>query len=239
MANLTVVSKVRFFAGIAPVVLLVASPVLALAFLQFGNIPADIKDDQVASIKFAEGMDAALYKMEWGRAQPDAAQIIVDQQRRFADYLDSAVHHVYTDEQRDKIGALAREAKLTLDAFRHADPHDDVINAKMRDLHAMVSDLESADEAGLEQYADAARSRARQLAAVVIVTGILIPMVCFVVLWWLTQPMRGDLRAIRDAIENVKETPMAAEPSIASAIETIDQALNRQGFLKPNPMLAE
>ena len=239
MANLTVISKIRFFAGIAPVVLLAASPVLALAFLQFGNIPTDIKDDQVASIKYAEGMDAALYKMEWGRAQPDSAQIIVDQQRRFADYLDSAVHHVYTDEQRDKIGALAREAKLTLDAFRHADPRDDVINAKMRDLHAMVSDLESADEASLEQYADAARSRARQLAAVVIVTGILIPMLCFAVLWWLTQAVRIDFRAIRDELENVKESPAATDPSIASAIDTIDEALTREGFLKPNPMLAE
>jgi Spy/CpxP family protein refolding chaperone len=239
MANVTVVSKIRLFAGIAPVILLIASPLLALAFVQFGNIPADIKDDQVASIKYAEGLDAALYKMEWAREQPDSAQIIVDQQRRFADYLDSAVHHVYTDEQRDKIGALAQQAKVTLDAFRHADPHDEVMNAKMRDLHAMVSDLESADEAGLDQYADAASNRAHQLAAVVIVTGILIPVICFALLWRLTQSTRADLRVIRAELERVSENPAAREPSMARAIEAIDQALTRQGFLKPNPMLAE
>ena len=33
MANITVVSKIRFVAGIAPVILLIASPLLALAFL--------------------------------------------------------------------------------------------------------------------------------------------------------------------------------------------------------------
>jgi flagellar biosynthesis/type III secretory pathway M-ring protein FliF/YscJ len=239
MANITVVSRIRFLAGIAPVILLIASPVLALAFIQFGNIPADIRYNQVASIKYAEGLDAALYKMEWGSEQPDSAQIIVDQQRRFADFLDSAVHHVYTDEQRDKIGALAQQAKVTLDAFRHADPHDEVMNAKMRDLHAIVSDLESADEAGLDQYADAASSRAHQLVVIVIVTGILIPMICFALLWRLTQSARADLRAMRAELESVKENPAATEPSMARAIETIDQALERQGFLKPNPMLAE
>ena len=90
-------------------------------------------------MKYAQGMDAALYKMEWGRLQPESAQIIVDQQRRFADYLDSSVHHVYTDEQRDKIGAIAQAAKVRLDDFRHSDPHDEVMNAKMRDLHIMVN----------------------------------------------------------------------------------------------------
>jgi hypothetical protein len=239
MANVTVVSKIRLFAGVAPVILLIASPLLALAFVQFGNIPADIKDDQVASIKYAEGLDAALYKMEWGREQPDSVQIIVDQQRRFADYLDSAVHHVYTDEQRDKIGALAQQAKITLDAFRRADPHDEVMNAKMRDLHAMVSDLESADEAGLDQYADAVSSRAHQLVAVVIVTGVVIPMICFALIWRLTQNTRADLRAMRAELESVRENPAPMEPSMAHAIERIDQALERQGFLKPNPMLAE
>jgi type VI protein secretion system component VasF len=113
------------------------------------------------------------------------------------------------------------------------------MNAKMRDLHAMVSDLESADEAGLDQYADAASSRAHQLVVIVIVTGILIPMICFALLWRLTQSARADLRAMRAELESVKENPAATEPSMARAIETIDQALERQGFLKPNPMLAE
>jgi len=239
MANVTVVSKIRFLAGIAPVILLFASPLLALAFIQFGNIPSEIRDEHVAGIKYAQGLDAALYKMEWGRMQPDGVQIIVDQQRRFADYLDSAVHHVYTDEQRDKIGAIAQAAKVRLDEFRHADPHDEVMNAKMRDLHVMVNDLESADDAALDQYADAANRRARQLIAIVMVTGVLIPMACLALLWRLTQSVRTDLRAMRAELETVAEDPAAKEASIARVIEAIDQALTRQGFPKPNPMLAE
>jgi hypothetical protein len=239
MANITVVSKIRFVAGIAPVILLIASPLLALAFLQFGEIPADIRDDQVASMKYAQGMDAALYKMEWGRLQPESAQIIVDQQRRFADYLDSSVHHVYTDEQRDKIGAIAQAAKVRLDDFRHSDPHDEVMNAKMRDLHIMVNELESTDDAALDQYADAAQRRARQLVAIVIVTGVLIPLTCLALLWRMTQGVRVDLRAMRTELETIAENPAAKEASIARVIEAIDQALTRQGFPKPNPMLAE
>ncbi len=239
MANITVVSKIRFLAGIAPVILLIASPLLALAFLQFGDIPADIRDENVASIKYAQGMDAALYKMEWGRMQPDSAQIIVNQQRRFADYLDSAVHHVYTDEQRDKIAAIAQAAKPRLDEFRHADPHDEVVNAKIRDLHLLVSDLESADDAALDRYVDAASRRARQLVAIVIVAGILIPLTCFALLWRLTQGVRADLRSMRTALETIAEDPAAREITIAHVVEAIDQALTRQGFPKPNPMLAE
>jgi hypothetical protein len=239
MANVTVVSKIRFLAGLAAVILLIVSPLLALAFLQFGNIPADIKDEQVSAIKYADGLDAALYKMEWGRFQPDGVQIIVDQQRRFADYLDSAAHHLYTDEQRAKLEALAQEAKPTLDAFRHADPHDDAMNAKMRDLHVMVSDLENADDAALEQYSEAAKSRARQLLVVVLITGVVVPMLCFALIWRLTQSIRAELRTIRTEVENVADAPSAKDPIIARMIEAIDQALTTLGFPRPNPMLAD
>ncbi len=239
MANVTVVSKIRLLAGIAPVILLIASPLLALGLIEFGNIPSVIQDDQVSAIKYTQGLDAALYKMEWGRTQPDGLQIVVDQQRRFADFLDSSAHHVYTNEQRAKLQALAQEAKSTLDTFRHADPHDEVVNAKMRDLHTMVTDLENADEAALEDYADAAKSRARQLVAIVVITGIVVPMVCFALIWRLAGSIRGDLREIRATLEDLAENPAVGEASIARAIEKIDQALDRLGFPKPNPMLAE
>jgi Spy/CpxP family protein refolding chaperone len=239
MANVTVVSKIRFLAGLAPVVLLIVSPILALAFLEFGNIPSSIKEDQLAAIKYAEGLDAALYKMEWGRTQPDGVQIVVDQQRRFADYLDSASGHLYTAEQRAKLEALAQAAKPTLDTFRHADPHDEVMAAKMRDLHAMVTEVENADDVALEEYSDAAKSRARQLIALVIVTGVIMPMICFALLWGLTKSARADLRAIRTELESVAENSAAKDASIARSVEAIDQALTRLGFPKPNPMLAE
>jgi hypothetical protein len=239
MTRITIVSKIRFLAGIAPVILLIVSPLLALAFIQFGNIPYDIRDDQVASIKYAEGLDAALYKMEWGRMQPDGPQIIMDQQRRFADYLDSAVHHVATAEQRDRIAAIAQAAKPRLDEFRHADPNDVVMNAKMRDLHMMVNDLESADDVALDQYADDVNRRARELVAIVIVAGLLIPMTCFALLWWMTRGVHADLRAMREELQSLEDNPAAKEASIARVLEKIDEGLTRQGFPKPNPMLAE
>jgi len=238
MANITVVSKIRFLAGLAPVILLVASPLMALAFLEFGNIPSNIKDEQVAAIKFAEAADAALYQMEWGRFQPDGVQIIVDQQRRFADVLDSAAHRIYTEQQRAKLETLANEAKPTLDAFRHADPHDDAMTAKMRDLHTMVSDLENADDAALEEYSEAVKTRVHELMAVAVVAGIIVPMICFALIWQLSADMRNELRAIRSELENVAESAAAKEP-IARMIETIDQGLTRMGFPKPNPMLAD
>ena len=124
-------------AAIAPLVLLIVCPLVSLAFSAFGNIPATIKENQLASINNANGMDAALFKMEWGRTQPEAAQIIVDQQRRFAYMLDSAARNSYTTDQREKLQTLAQAAKPTLDTFRHSDPRDEAENAKMRDLHMM------------------------------------------------------------------------------------------------------
>jgi len=239
MANITVVSKIRFLAGLALVVLLIASPLMALAFLQFGNIPADIKDEQVAAVKFADAADIALYKMEWGRFQPDGVQIVVDQQRRFADVIDSAAHHLYTDQQRTKLEALANAAKPVLDAFRHADPHDEEMNAKLRNLHTMVSDLENADDAALEDYSNAAKARAHQMVAIAVVAGVIVPMICFALIWQLTADMRTDLRAMRHEVENVATSEAAGQSVVARMIEVSDQALTRLGFPKPNPMLAD
>jgi hypothetical protein len=239
MANVTVVSKIRFLAGIAPVILLIVSPIVALAFLEFGNVPSTIRDEQLAAIKYAQGLDAALYKMEWGRTQPDGVQIVVDQQRRFADFLDSAAHHVYTAAQRAKLEALAQAAKPALDTFRHADPHDEVMNARMRDLHTMVTELENADEAALDQFSEAVKSQAHLFIALAIIAGVAIPIVCFAVLWWMTQSLRADLRVIRAELERIAESPAAKEPSTARAIDGIDQTLARLGFPKPDPMLAD
>ena len=239
MARFTLVSKIRLLAGLAPALLLVASPLMALAFLAFAAIPSDIKDDQVAAIKYADAADAALYKMEWGRFQPDGPQIIVDQQRRFADVLDSESHHIYTDEQRAKLQALADAAKPTLDAFRHADPHDDEMIAKMRDLHTMVNDLENANDAALDDYSAAVKTRAHEFVAVAIVAGVIVPMVCFALIWQLCADLRTDLRAMRAEVESVADSAEAKQPLVARMIEAFDKALARMGFPKPNPMLAD
>jgi len=239
MTNVTIITKIRFFAGLAPVILLVVSTLVALALLDFGNIPSTVKEEHLAAIKYADGLDIALYKMEWGRTQPDGVQIVVDQQRRFADYLDSASGHLFTAEQRAKLDALAQAAKPTLDAFRHGDPHDEVLAAKLRDLHSKVTDLENADEIALDQFEDATRSRARELVALLIFAGILVPMTCFAILWFLTKDARSEMRAMRTELETVADAPVAKEPTLARILEVFDRALTQLGFPKPNPMLAE
>lgn len=239
MERFTVVSKLRLLACIAPVILLIVVPVVALAFSHFGNLPADIREHEVAALKYAQGLDTALYKMEWGRSQPDGAQIVLDQQRRFADLMDSEVRVIYTPEQQEKLRALAIAAKPTLDAFRNADPRDDSVNARMRDLHVLVGDLMNADDAALMDFAQRAASQARQHIALVLLAGILLPLICFAVIWRLTGAIRMELRAIRSHLEKIAERPAAQDPAIAPEIQAMDGALARLGFPKPNPMLAE
>jgi len=239
MANVTIVSKIRLMAAIAPLVLLIVGPIASMAFSAFGNIPTTIKENQLAAINYANGLDAALYKMEWGRSQPEASQIILDQQRRFADMLDSAAHNMYTAEQREKLQTLADAAKPILDTFRHADPRDEVENAKMRDLHMMVTSLLSADEAALDQYSDLTINRAREFILLILIAGVLVPIGCYAVIWRFTETARTDLRAIRALLEKIADAPAVKDPAFATEIEAIDQALTRMGFPKPNPMLAE
>lgn len=239
MSKVTIITRIRFLAGIAPLILLLVVPILAFALSRFGNLPSDLREHEIAALKYAHGLDTALYKMEWGRTQPDGPQIVLDQQRRFADLMDSEAHHVYTPEQRDKLRALAQAAKPTLDAFRHADPHDDTVNARMRDLHVMAADLMTADEAALSQVSDRASGQARQLVVLALLSGILLPFVCMAVIWRLTETMRQDVRAIRTHLERISERPAAKDASVAPDLEAIDGALTRLGFPKPNPMLAE
>jgi hypothetical protein len=239
MANITIVSRIRLIAGIAPAVLLIVCPFASLAFSAFGNIPATIKENQLAAINYANGLDAALYKMEWGRTQPESAQIIVDQQRRFADMLDSAAHNIYTAEQREKLQTIADAAKPILDTFRHADPRDEVENAKMRDLHMMVTSLLNADEAALDQYSDLTIARAREFIVLILIAGVLLPIGCYAFVWRFTETVRADLRTMRKQLEKIEDQPGAKDLAGAPEIVTIDQALTRLGFPKPNPMLAE
>lgn len=237
MSNITIITKLRFLAGIAPVVLLIVAPLLAVAFSAFGRIPSTMMDNEIAALRYAQGLDVALYKMEWGRTQPDGAQIVLDQQRRFADLMDSAARHVSTSDQRDKLAALAQAAKPTLDALRTADPHDEAVNSRMRDLHSKVSDLTNADDAALARLAASSESQARQFIVLALIAGVLLPLVCYAVIWRLTEAIRTDLQAIRRSLEKLTERPTDA--STAPDVQEIDQALTQLGFPKPNPMLAQ
>jgi len=236
MANITIVTKLRLLAGIAPIILLIVGPLLAVAFSAFGSIPQMMSDNEIASLRYAQGLDVALYKMEWGRTQPEGAQIVLDQQRRFADLLDSAARHVATSDQRDKVAALAQAAKPTLDALRTADPRDEAVNARMRELHTKVSDLVNADDAALTRFSANSENQARQFIVLVLIAAVLLPLVCYAVIWRLTQAIRIDLQAVRRSLEKMTERPDA---STAQDLGEIDQALTRLGFPKPNPMLAQ
>src|SRR5712671_4674027 len=83
MNQLTIVTKLRLMAAIAPAILLLLALFLAEGFYIFGGIPRSIIDNQYASVRAAEGMDNSLFKMDWGRSQPDGPQIVLDQTRRF------------------------------------------------------------------------------------------------------------------------------------------------------------
>jgi hypothetical protein len=235
MSKVTITSKIRFLAGLAPVILLIVIPIIALEFWAFGSLPSSIKENQLAAVRYAEGLDSSLYKMEWGKTQPDGPEIVIDQQRRFADLLDYAARHLYTSEQRDSIQALAAAAKPTLDAFRHSDPHDEAVNKKMRDLHTLVTNLQNADEAALDQFSESTKAEARQFVIMALIAGLLLPMVCFIVIWRLTSGLRTDLREIRAQLERGSE-PGAARNA---AFESINLTVTRMGYPKPNPMLSQ
>lgn len=239
MSRVTIITKLRFLAGITPLMLLLVSPILALALSAFGNVPNMMRDNEFAAIRYAQALDVALYKMEWGRTQPDGSQIVFDQERRFADQIDSAVHHAYTREQRERVQALAQAAKPTLDEFRHADPRDQAVNAKMRALHALVTDLQNADDTALARFSENARDEARQFIVLVLIAGVLLPIVCFAVIWRMTETVRIDLRTIRNHLDRLSEHAAANDASLAPDLRAIDEAATRLGFPKPNPMLAE
>ena len=94
MNNLTIVTKIRFIAAIAPAILLLAAAAIAGAFHVFGTAPREIYENEYAAARSAQGMENALYKMDWGRTQTDASQIVMDQQRGFISEIEVARQHI-------------------------------------------------------------------------------------------------------------------------------------------------
>ncbi len=239
MSRITIVTKIKFLAAVAPVVMLVAAPILAMAFSAFGGMPAAMQNNEIAALSDAHGIDESLYKMQWGRTQPDGAQIVLDQQRRFADLMDSAATSAYTAEQRSAVNALAAAAKPILDAFRKADPRDPSVEPGMEKLHALVINLINADETALTRVAHAIQSRAREFAILTLIVALVIPWICFAILFRIAGQGRVEMRAIRARVQSLAESPQATAKGVEREIEEIDASLTRLGFPKPNPMLAE
>jgi len=235
MNNLTIVTKLRFIAALAPAILLIAAVVIAGAFHVFGTLPGELHENENAAARAAQGMETALYKMDWGRTQPDATQIVVDQERGFISEIEIARQHIGSLEQAERIEKIANDARPLFDAMRTASPSDDSLEPKLRDLQGAVADLMSLDDAALITVANSAESQARTMIAITIVALVLVPWICFVVIANLTSTLYKELKEMRRRLGDIAEHG----PTSSNDISALDEALTKLGFPKPNPMLAE
>ena len=235
MNNLTIVTRLRFIAAIAPAILLIAAAVIAGALHIFGRLPREIHENEYAAARAAAGMENALYKMDWGRTQPDASQIVIDQERGFISEIEIARQHIANREQAERIEKIANDARPLFDAMRTASPSDDSLEPKLRDLQGTVADLMSLDDAALIAVADSAESQARLMIAITIVALVAIPWICLAVIMRLSGNLYQELKEMRHRIDDLAEHA----PTASDDISVLDQALTKLGFPKPNPMLAE
>ncbi len=235
MNNLTITTKLRFVAAIAPALLLIVAALIVGAFHFFGTMTRAIYNNQYAAARAAEGMENALYKMDWGRSQPDSSQIILDQQRGFIAEIETARTHMGSREQAERVEKIANDAKPLFEAMRTAQPGDDSLEPRLRDLQGTVADLMSVDDAMLLTAAANAESTARTMIAITIVGMVVVPWICFIVIARMTGRLYAELREIRRRFDALAERTQLP-PDDARAV---DAALTELGFSKPNPMLAE
>jgi hypothetical protein len=235
MNKLTIVTRLRFAAVATPALLLIVALVLAGALHDFGGAPRDIYDNQYAASRAAREMENSLYKMDWGRSQQDGPQIVLDQQRKFIDEIETARGHITTREQAEKIAKIATDARPLFEAMRAAQPGDDSTEPRLRDLEGQVADLTSADDSALVAFADSAQSQARTMIAVTLVGAVVVPWLCFIVIARLTGGLHRELKEIRRRIEALSGRDAPA----ADDLPAVDAAVARLGFPQPNPMLAE
>ncbi len=236
MNNLTIVTKLRFVAALAPAILLLVAAVIAGALQVFGGTPRFIYNNQYSAARAANGMENALYKMDWGRSQPDGNQIVLDQIRRFIDWTETARARISSRAQAEKIAKIADTARPLFEAMRTAQPGDDTLEPKLRELDGLVADLISSDEAALLTMADSAESEARLMIAITLAGAVVIPWICFVVIARLTAGLRTELKEIRRRISALEDRTPSPSPE---DVRALDDAVTKLGFPKPNPMLAE
>jgi hypothetical protein len=235
MNKLNITTKLRFIAALTPVILSIVALAIVGALHFFGAMPQAIYENQYAAARAAEGMENALYKMDWGRTQPDSSQIVMDQQRGFITEIETARVHIGNREQAEKIEKIATDAKPLFEAMRTAAPGDDSLEPRLRDLQATVTDLMSLDDAELLATSASAASSARIMIAITIAGAVAIPWICFIVIARLAGGLYAELREIRRRFDALAErVDLPADDS-----RVLDEALNKLGFPKRNPMLAE
>ena len=236
MTRLTIVTKLRFIAAVTPIVLLIAAPVIGLTLYAFGQMPSELYNDQYAATQAASGMESSLYKMDWGRFQPDGAQIVMDQQRRFVNWVESAQSHIQTAAQADALQKITNTAKPLFDAMRTASAGDDSLEPRLRDLDGMITDLINADDGALMAISSVAISRARTIIIATLVAAVIIPWACFA---WLALTLGATHRSLREIRAQIERLAERAQTGSAGELEAIDATLTELGYPKPNPMLAE
>jgi len=237
MARFTIVTRLRLLAAIAPIVLLIAAPFIAGGLYVFGRQIEMLQDRELAGRDAARGMDVALYQMEWARTQHDRGEILLDQRRAFAHWIDLAGDRSDTESQRRLIAAIAQQAAPLFDQLRVSAPEDESVDANVRNLHGHIADLIDADDGALLEVAAASKREATRLMAAMLVAGIAIPWLCFAALYAAGATLRRELGAIRASFERIREHPSALAPD--RDVIAIDASLTQLGFPKPNPMLAE
>ena len=237
MVRFTIVTRLRLLAAIAPAILLIAAPFIGGGLYVFGRQIEVLQERELAGRDAARGMDVALYQMEWARTQHDRDEILLDQRRAFAHWIDLAGDRSDTESQRRLIAAIAQQAGPLFDRLRVSAPEDESVDANIRNLHGHIADLIDADDGALLELGAASRRQATRLMAAMLAAGIAIPWLCFAALYAAGGVLRRELGAIRESFERMRERPAA--PASDPDASAIDASLTRLGFPKPNPMLAE
>src|SRR5260370_32917981 len=173
--------------------------------------------------------------MGWGRAEADAPLIVIDKRGAFISDIEIARQHIANRDQAERIEKIATAARPLFDAMRTASPSDESLEPKLRDLQGTVADLMSLDDAALIAVANSAESQARLMIAITIVALVAIPWICFVVIARLSGNLYKELKEMRRRVDDLAEHT----PTMSDDISTLDGALTKLGFPKPNQMLAE
>ncbi|MGO9454899.1 MAG: hypothetical protein ACLQDV_28200 [Candidatus Binataceae bacterium] len=235
MTRITIVTKLRLAAAIAPVVLLIAAPIVAVTLYLLGALPALLQENEYTAMRAADGMETAIYKMDWGRTQPEAMEIVRGQERRFAGWVDTARAHATSHDQLDQLDKIAQTANPIFDALRQASPADDSIEPRLRDLQGLVVDLIATDESEMMGIGARTESRARVMIGLLLIAGILVPWAAFILSARMAGQVKTSLREIRSRVQRMAEGPAGQSEDL----RVIDEKLTELGFPKPNPMLAE
>jgi membrane protein required for beta-lactamase induction len=235
MTRITIFTKLRFMAALAPLLWLVAAPILALQLYVLGAMPEILNQDQLQAMRAAHGMELALYKMDWGRTQPDGMQIVKDQQRQFVNWVSLAHDHLASRAQYDALNRITAAANPIFDAMRKAEPGDQSFEPDLIKLQGMIAALASADDAVLGDIASRTHARANLMIAIVVVAGLLVPWGCLAILARVSSGAHRSLRELRRYLDDLLDRTGEPNPDLRA----IDDRMAELGYPKHNPMLAE